>query len=176
MATSFALAFDYMVKNEGGFVNSKFDGGGCTKYGITMATLSRARHCPVTPIDVGNLGLDEAKKIYLMFYWTPFLMDQIIDQNIANCVFDIAVLRGPGTSTGYAQKSANTCNSQQIVVDFKMGPATIAAINTSQRAQFIPAFIGLLKSDLTTIVNDNSSQKIFLSGWFVRADRLQTLV
>jgi lysozyme family protein len=176
MASSFDQAIEYTLKNEGGFSNSRFDNGGCTKYGITMATLSRARQCPVTPVDIGALKIDEAKSIYLKFYWTPLMLDQVKDASMATCIFDIAVLRGPGTSTRYAQNSANKCNRQEIGVDCKMGPETVWAINLAPRAQFIPAFVLSLKEDLATIVADNLSQKIFIGGWLARADRLKTLV
>ncbi len=64
--------FDLTVKLEGGFSDKKSDNGGKTKYGVTQTTLNtyQKRH-NLPAADVKNLTEDEAKDIYLEFYYLP---------------------------------------------------------------------------------------------------------
>ena len=60
-----------IIDREGGFVNHPLDKGGPTKFGITLATLSKWRKRPCTEEDIRNLGKPEAREIYLSYYIIP---------------------------------------------------------------------------------------------------------
>ena len=63
---------DILAKEGDRYTNIVGDAGGPTKYGITQATLAEYRGLPVSPLDVQQLGIDEAKAIYTKSYLAPF--------------------------------------------------------------------------------------------------------
>ncbi len=75
-------AFDFLMENEGGYVNHPLDPGGETKYGICK------KYNP--DIDIKNITLDFAKDFYYRKYWLP-MFERIKDQRIAIKLFDISV-------------------------------------------------------------------------------------
>ena len=52
-------AFDLLMLNEGGYVNNPNDPGGETKYGVSKKAYP--------DIDIENLTLEQAKKIYRLY-------------------------------------------------------------------------------------------------------------
>ena len=64
-SAAFEIAYPFIAKWEGGFVNDPRDPGGATNMGITIATLSSWRGTPVTVQDVRNLTKQEARQIIL---------------------------------------------------------------------------------------------------------------
>lgn len=163
-------SIDYVLQNEGGFTDDENDSGGATNWGITHDDLSRFRSHSVSTLDVKNMTKDEACQIYEKFYWNPMELNNISDQGIATCIFDIGVNRGISRGVKYAQEVVQT------VQDGKMGPKTIVATNLIQRSDFIHKYYNLVANGYQQIILNHPSQHVFYKGWMARANRLLTLI
>ncbi len=168
-------ALDYTLANEGGYANMAADHGGATRFGITHIEASKWLKRPVSVDEMRNLPLDTAKAIYQAWYWLPLGCDQILDEGIAICMFDIGVVRGIGIPPKYAQLICNE-NGAGLSMDGHMGPKTIAAINSLGPKLFIPTFADKAASGFRSIVAQNQTQEVFLRGWLNRAKRMLTLL
>lgn len=85
MTDKFKKVMKFILKHEGGYVNHPNDPGGETKYGI-----SKRAH---PTLDIANLTLDQALRIYHLNYWLPIRGD---DRNYpeALATMDFAVNSG----------------------------------------------------------------------------------
>jgi len=157
---SFETAVKKTLAHEGGYVNDVHDSGGETKFGISK------RQYP--DIDIKNLTELEAISIYKKDYWDPYHFDKLKDQEVADKMFDMAVLVGPKTAISLMQK-AIWYYDPTIVVDGILGPITLKAINT---------FIDHILEDYDTelcdhflkVVTNNPKNQIYLHGWLERVD------
>lgn len=172
-----ALALPYVLVNEGGYTDDPNDSGGPTNFGITQADLSKYLGTPATADQIKAMTQDLAAQIYSKYYWTPLNLDQVMDQNIATCIFDTGVVRGISVGAKYAQVACNEVLklTSPLVVDGEIGIASIYAINKAPRATFIQAYYAQVKIGYDTIVANNPSQQVFYNGWMNRANRLLTL-
>lgn len=175
MAANFDQCIPYVLTNEGGFTNNPSDGGGATNFGITQATLSAWRGHLASVVDVEYMKIEEAKAIYKAKYWDVLGLDKVNENNVATCILDVAVNRGPKTAGKYAQNACNNLGST-LAVDGSLGSLSLAAINSYDPAAFIRQFELLIESGYNDIVANNPSQKVFLKGWLNRARRMLTLV
>ena len=78
-----------LIRREGGYVNSKNDRGGETKYGIAK------RFYP--NLDIKNLTVDQAKAIYKRDYWDKIKADSL-PGHLREVAFDAAVNQGVPTA------------------------------------------------------------------------------
>lgn len=148
---------------EGGYVNDPDDSGGETKYGICKRSYPH--------VDIKSLTLIGAAEIYKKDFWGKLRLDQIINQTIAEELFDTAVNCGPGTAARIAQQSVNLTNypDPDITLDAKIGPATVAAINGHKDIRaYYKALNGLQFVHYMGIVERNQKQEKFFRGWLKR--------
>jgi lysozyme family protein len=110
---SFDLAFEHLIKREGGLVEHPNDPGGLTKYGISRRAYPSE--------DIRNLTLERAKEIYRADYWSRIRGDELPD-GIAECLFDYAVNSGVSQAIRTLQRAVG------VTVDGDFGPATMAAL------------------------------------------------
>ena len=82
-SNKFLKAFEYLMYNEGGYVNDKQDAGGETRYGISKRSYPQ--------LDIKSLTRDQARQIYFVDFWMKAKCEQIDDENIATKFFDLAV-------------------------------------------------------------------------------------
>lgn len=146
---NFRLAVKYVIEDEGGYVNHPKDPGGETKYGISKRSYPG--------LDIKNLDLDTAIKIYKDDYWDENGIERL-PFHIRYQFFDMTVNHGPHLAAKILQRAA------KVKDDGIIGPKTIKAVerlsNTdlaNQRALFFSA-----------IVKNRSSQIVFLDGWINR--------
>lgn len=146
---NFRLAVKYVIEDEGGYVNHPKDPGGETKYGISKKSYPG--------LDIKNLDLDTAIKIYRDDYWDENGIDRL-PVHIRYQFFDMTVNHGPHIAAKILQRAAN------VKDDGIIGPKTIKAVESlknidlaNQRALFFSA-----------IVKNRSSQIAFLDGWLNR--------
>lgn len=168
-------ALKYVLANENGFVNTKHDKGGATNFGITMATLARARRSAVSVQDVKELTVGEAGDIYWDYYWLPNSLDHIERGPIATCIFDIGVVRGITVAAKYAQEVCNKLGFE-LVIDGHIGPKSILGLNTVGEREFVHAYADRAAKGFKSIAYHNPTQEKFYDGWIARADRLRSLV
>lgn len=121
LPTALALMFGH----EGGYVNSKTDAGGPTKYGITAKTLGAARKLgrAATAAEVKALGLPEAENIYRTSYWIQSGGD-LLPAGLDYAAFDFGVNSGPGTAVRKLQKVLG------VGQDGIVGAQTVAAVSS----------------------------------------------
>lgn len=152
---NFNISIELILKNEGGLSNNPNDTGKLTKYGISQKSYPNE--------DILNLTIERAKFLYQRDYWNPIMGNQILNQNIADSIFDSAVNMGVGSAVKLVQLVVHT------VQDGSMGPKTISAINTYFPSLFLAEFKLAKIQKYVNICLNNSSQKTFLLGWIIRA-------
>lgn len=146
-----------LLQHEGGYVDDPDDAGGETKYGISK------RAYP--DIDIKNLTIDEAIAIYHRDYWRKIKGDQIICNDLAMQVFDMAVNSGIKTAVKMLQ------NIIGAYPDGIIGPETLTAIDKYLSIE------GLLwqyryerMKYYTSIVINHPKNLKFLKGWINRIE------
>jgi len=175
-------AINKVLQHEAGYVNNPKDAGKRTNLGVTQAVyetfLGRKLIGPDTDAPSGqtmseaesvmrNMPLGNAITIYKKNYWDVIQGDKIKQYAIAAAIFDQAINRGNVAAVKQAQRVLG------ITQDGKMGPVTLAALNAVSDTSFIPKYIAESITAYKTIVANNPSQAVFLTGWLHRAESLR---
>ncbi|WP_294228056.1 holin-associated N-acetylmuramidase [uncultured Shimia sp.] len=118
-----------IVAREGGFVNDPDDPGGATNFGVTLATarrlgLDKDRDGDVDVADLKKLAPEDAEAVYLRHYYEGPKVDRLPEVLQAS-VFDMYVNAG-SNAVKILQRLLGQMG-QQVTVDGKIGPQTIAA-------------------------------------------------
>ena len=175
MSSFFDRALEYVLKNEGGFVNDPNDPGGATNYGITQGTYASWRGEPVNALDVETMSLEEAGTIYRERYWTPLGCDKLRQYPIACAMFDAGVLFGIHASATSAQQASMFMLPEGLVVDGKIGVKSIAALDLVQPQVFLPGFRHMLRQRVNRIIELRPTSERYRDGWNARIDRYPDL-
>lgn len=115
----------HIFEVEGGYVDHPRDPGGATNMGITIGTLSRWRGRQVTKEEVQDLTKEEAKQIYLSYYWDEVDCDEW-DSGLDLVMMDACVNSGPSQAVEWLQRAV------EVSDDGVLGPITKAAVRASQ--------------------------------------------
>lgn len=167
----FKIAYELLMKDEGGFSNNPIDRGGPTNRGITQASWDnfRKRCKSPMPADVFDLQPDQIYNFYLNEYWLAMQCGKINSQSLANAVLSMGVLCGAGTIVKILQ----------IIVGVKedgiIGLKTIEAVNKMPE-WLLGTFCDKVQERFESIAANNPSQKIFLKGWNNRINRFREVV
>ena len=159
------ISLKITLEYEGGYSNNPNDPGGETNYGITKKTALNYGYDG----DMHNIPMDLVTHIYKTGYWDTLNLDTIVNQNIANNIFDTAVNEGTRTSAKMAQSACNNSWPQVIEVDGNLGPLTIGIINMVKPNVFIYHFRELRITRYQELVTKDPKLKEFLHGWLKRA-------
>jgi len=131
------------LKHEGGFVNDPVDPGGATNWGMSIRFLTNDagdadgdgfldgdidKDGDIDVDDIKNMTVEEARKLYRIYFWDKYDYDTIIDFVVAARVFDMTVNMGPKQTGKIVQRALNDCG-QNVGVDGAIGKNTFAAIN-----------------------------------------------
>ena len=144
----------HILKFEGGYVNDPDDLGGETNYGIAK------RFYP--DIDIKNLKVNDAIKIYYMDYWIPAKCNDL-PLFLQLIHFDTAVNTGIKRAAKILQKSIGT-----VEVDGIIGAKTIQASSTISLADYsVERCLYYAK-----IVRHRKKQSKFIVGWIARVRRV----
>lgn len=162
---SFESAISKVLLEEGGYVDHPDDRGGPTNYGITIGTLSDFLGKEATKKEVKNLDIDTVRKIYKQNYWDRLKLNHIIDSRFADILFDQAVNRGTRRVAEQVQKMVG------VKQDGVIGPITLKAINNMDSKKMMIDFVKSTQDAYVSIVVNNPSQLVFLSGWIKRTHR-----
>ncbi len=154
------IALDWIITTEGGYVNSPYDPGGETKYGISKKSYPN--------IDIKNITTEQAKAIYKHDYWQPTNCD-IFSLPVALCLFDTAVHSGSMTAIRIAQLATKQ------KPDGLMGERTINAIRQMKMNEFVIQFLSYRAK---RFIEKNSADNIeaHIRGWMVRLFKLQSFI
>jgi len=138
---NFEKSLALTLKYEGGFVDNRFDPGGATNMGITLATLSNYRGYTATKLDVKRLTQTEASAIYLKQYWEPLLAQQL-PSGVDMFMFDYAVNSGPARAVKALQSSLGLPPDGNVKVStlqaaLRQDQATLIRALASKRLGFL---------------------------------------
>ena len=138
-----------ILKSEGGYVNNPNDSGGETKYGISKRSYPH--------LDIKNLTLEQAAKIYKEVYYDKCKCDEIASESLSLHVFDWAVTSGVSRVIKVLQKIVGTTE------DGVIGARTLTEVNKEDfSSQYIQARENFYKSI------GIGKNKVFLKGWLRR--------
>lgn len=154
---NFSKALEKTLRWEGGRVDNPLDYGGRTAYGITQKTYNQ-----YFTGDVWNIEPHQVAYIYKIGYWNKIKGDLIIDQDIAELLFDFAVNSGVRTASKKIQILVG------VEADGIIGKQTIEAINKANSGRLFRMLFDVRVAYYKLIVQKNPSQKVFLRGWMNR--------
>lgn len=161
-AESFDRALALVLDLEGGFVQDSRDPGGATKYGITRATLARARGRPASVAEVRALTRQEAGAIYRKSYWSAVGGD-MLPAGLDLATFDLGINSGPA----HAIKALQTALG--LTAGGGLGPATHAALAVCDPA----AIVRRMTADRLGFMRRLSTWTAFGRGWTARVTRVE---
>lgn len=191
MPNNFSIAHKFTAKWEGGESDHPDDGGGLTKYGVSLKFLGGLSgtqsnrdvlermgiRLPITRQVIYDLTRDQAASLFRWQFWDKLRLG-LIPLRPAVVLYDAAVNSGPAQSVKLAQRGYNRCVAygQPLVVDGIMGPATRAAMQLADTDKALTAMLDAREAFFQTIVANNPSQQVFLRGWINRVDDLRRYV
>lgn len=161
----FLSAFEFMMKNEGGYILHEVEGD---RGGQTYAGIARNFHPDWAGWHIldKNVGVGDLTRLVRKFYsdkfWNPIMGDDIISQDIAECLFDFGVNTGVKRAVKIAQ----------IVVgstpDGYFGNKTLTKINAMSSEDFVIKYTLAKLARYVNICKRDPVQKKFLYGWCYR--------
>lgn len=168
---------------EGGYSNHKNDRGGETWRGISRvhnphwkgwSTIDSMKSKPNFPTNLKSRAdlQEQVLEFYKANYFSPLKLHMVSNQEVANRLYDIAVLMGVGTSARFLQRSLNITNQRQrlypdLVVDGQVGSKTLTALNNHPNIDVILKILNTLKGQrFLDLAESNESQEDFINGWF----------
>lgn len=196
----FELYIDTLFKHEGVWSNNKYDPGGATKFGITLATwrqygYDKDNDGDIDAEDLKITTLDDAKKIYKPKYWDAIRADEIKSQEVANIIFDHGVNAGISRAVKMTQAILVRYFNKDLLIDGDLGDFTLGALNSVDANKFHNEFKKLridyynyLANNLTAVrqevipflktlkIAPNNNFKEFIKGWLVRANSFADLL
>jgi len=191
VADNFTIAHKFTAKWEGGESDHPDDGGGLTKYGVSLKFLGGLSgtqsnrdvlermgiRLPITRQVIYDLTRDQAASLFRWQFWDKLRLG-LIPLRPAVVLYDAAVNSGPAQSIKLAQRGYNRCVAygQPLVVDGIMGPATRAAMQLADTDKALSAMLDAREKFFQTIVDNKPSQQVFLRGWINRVDDLRRYV
>ena len=170
----FTKAFQLMIAHEGGYVNDPDDPGGETYKGVarkihskwtgwtTVDMLKRQSDFPAN-LDK-DADLQEAvSDFYRLTFWDKMKGDDILDQQVAESIFDFGVNAGVGTSASLAQMVIGA------TTDGVIGPQSITSLNTFNADHFLASFAVAKIARYISIVKKRPTSRKYFYGWVCRA-------
>jgi lysozyme family protein len=146
--TAFEQAFQWLLGNEGSFVNNPADPGGSTMWGIT----ERVARANGYQGDMQELPVETAEAIAKSQYWDRYSCDQM-DPRVAFQVFDIAY--NGGYPVLWLQQATGSAP------DGVMGPHTLAAVQAADPIKTVM----LLNASRIRYYTSLSGWGTFGKGW-----------
>lgn len=178
----FETAYNFIKKWEGGFANVAQDKGGITYAGITYKNFPTwsgwdyifSRPQPIKRGTVFPELSNAVRNFYRLAFWDRYKFGNIIDQNVANILFDWFVNSGglaagtTGTETFGVDEILNRDFGKNLPIDKKIDSQTIAAINSVNAKQLYNTIKIEREKFYKKLVADDPSQNVFLTGWLNR--------
>jgi lysozyme family protein len=159
---SFDEAVSLVLKEEGGYSDNPNDHGGATAFGISLSFIHTIN--PLATADyIKSLTKNDAIKIYKQHFWDRWGYGSITNQELANCVFSMAVNTGPMHATKCLQRCIRAVNGTILADDGNLGFKSLVAINTANPKEVLIAY----KSQMECYYR-NLNQPVFLQGWLHR--------
>jgi lysozyme family protein len=183
----FDKAISLTLQIEGGYSNNPSDNGGETFKGIArkfnpswegwkiIDNLKKDTKNFPKNLDADSSLQSYVKQLYKQNYWDVNRLDQVMNQEIANEIFDNDVNLGVGSSAKIVQEALNLLNRNQkdyqdLKVDGAIGNTTLSILNGHKNPKAVLRTInGLQFMRYVEICKNDPSQEIFFNGWLLRA-------
>lgn len=164
----------FILQNEGGYINDPKDSGRATNKGIAWETWRKyaKEDLGIEPTldNLKNITTAQAEVIYYKRYWEPSGFNNLKDLKLALIAYDWTI-----TSDGAGKQIQNLLNDefgQQLVIDGKIGPKTIEAMNSiTDSAKLTEKIAGVRKKYYADLVLKKPQTVKVLKGWLSRVDR-----
>ena len=175
ITSTYDKAFEYSLKIEGGLTQHKYDVGGITKFGISLAFLKAEKvdinlDGIVNREDVILLDRNHAHKLYKKYFWNKLKLDLIHDKELATRIFDSAINIGSTTVVLLIQKTLFCF--EDIKVDGILGNETIGILNSLEdNDMFKDVLVASLKYHYANLCIRNPKLRVFFCGWIKRISR-----
>jgi lysozyme family protein len=168
-----AVSITLDPQHEGGFQKNPKDKGNWTGGQIGVGELRGTNHgisaAEFPNVDIEHLTPAQAAQIYFTApqgYWKA-IYAQIQEQIIANKLFDLGVLFGPGIAIEILQKVLQPQFSD-VVADKVFGPATLAAVNGSEPTSLLQAYKTAFVARAIIAGANNPAEREDVSDWIRR--------
>lgn len=176
----FKLALDKTLAFEGGYVDNPIDSGGQTYYGISRKNFPNWQGWKLIDQKL-EPPYEHLYNFYLNEFWYSLNLDKVIEQSIAEKLFDLAINMGKKTPVYFIQNIINILSNDGtvITVDGVLGNTTVTALNECVKSRGLRLFLLFLKGyafkHYIGIINNRPKNRIFLLGWINRlyAEELQ---
>lgn len=162
MDRNFARALPLVLKHEGGLVNHPKDPGGATNKGVTLATFRAYVKPKGTVADLKKITDEQVSAVYYRHYWARVMAHEL-PSGVDLAVFDFAVNSGPDRAAKTLQRVLG------VVVDGKIGPATIAAAKKADARAVIKGVCSARLAFLKAL----KTWPTFGKGWARRVEDVQ---
>lgn len=179
---------DDIIRKEGGFNDIKEDRGGATNFGISLRyarglglRLDNDGDGDVDADDIRLVTEQQARVLYVEdFFLTPRL--HLLPWGLQAFHFDFAVNSGTGRAIIELQDTLNALREDSVILDSnapliadgRIGPRTLAAVNSAVQALGLDGFMHRLVDNriayVRGIVHRDPSQSKFLRGWINRIE------
>lgn len=156
----FEKAIEFVLRNEGLYVNDVDDKGGETKFGISK------RSYPT--LDIKNLSLEKAKEIYKKDFWENQKYKNIKDIELAIKIFDLSVNVGVSRANKLIQRALRAVN-KKVEENGVLNDVVIHLINESDSSNLLSSLKSEAAGYYRTIVSTKPHRAKFLKGWLNRA-------
>lgn len=179
---NFEAAVNKVLGNEGGLSEDPNDPGGITNRGISLRFLRevdavRLKRYSIfeapTEQTIRELTEDQTKLIYRGEFWEMAPFEKIMNQMLANYIFDMAVLHGITQAIKLTQRAIWAAQKKKDFIkdDGILGAFTLQAINQCS-FMMLPAMIAQRDMFCRHLVIVNPTQKGSLNGWLERCYRV----
>lgn len=173
---NFKTSFKKTAAFEGGYANHPNDKGGETYKGIARKIWSqwagwkiidRYKGSPhsakeMSKVLAGNIELEGmVEEFYKAHFWKQIKGDELINQLVADNIYDFAVNSGVARAIKYAQRIVGAHE------DGIIGAKTIKAINANTH-DFVVKYKASRLLFVNKIVARDQTQEVFLNGWVNR--------
>lgn len=182
----FLISYEKMKKDEGGYACDPKDRGGETYRGVSRKYHPDWKGWPIIDANKWPGFTEEMKnpknwskadtkfhkleslqilvhRFYVENFWNLIRGDEIEIQEIADAVYNFAVMTSPKRAIITAQMALG------VTVDGDLGPKTLKALNSSDSKSFLSLFTVFRISYHVLICRKNSVQKRFFFTWVSRA-------
>lgn len=182
----FITAYRITKEHEGGYVNDRDDPGGETYKGVARSRNGYWAGWEIVDQLKGHIGFPKSldgnqtlqklvKEFYKDQYWDALNLDLVKDQAIANELFDTSVNMGVDFASVSLQKVLNVANRNErdykdLIVDGKVGPKTISALNAHPSpSNILKALNAVQGYRYIEICLNNPTMEKYFNGWIKRA-------
>jgi len=168
-------ALEVVLLHEGGFIDSPYDPGGATNYGISLRFIKENlidldidMDGDIDGDDIRQMDKDTAIDIYLEYFWYRNNYGDIGSDYIAAKIFDMSVNMGPKQSHILAQRACRA-SGFKLKDDGILGPVTMAILNKVDEVKFLAAARSESAGFYRCLARTKPLLASFLKGWLNRA-------